>query len=116
MKEVIYLTVSRRKVEKMTKTLPDIRRGEIPVKLTVTVDEKAFREPVITKEVVINDWREGIDMADVEFRQSFITPDEAELIRQQRLEKMATILREQGYIVATPDIVPTQEGEEKESE
>lgn len=110
MKEVIYLTLSRSKVEKMTKNLPEIRRGELPVKITVIVDEKAFREPVITKEVVINDWREGIDMADVEFRQSFITPDEAEAIRQQRLQKMATILREQGYSVVTP------EAEEKEAE
>lgn len=83
----------------MTKTLPVISRGEIPVKLELTVEESAFREPVITKEVVISDWRDGIDLADVEFRSHFITPDEAEQIKRSRLEKMQEILRANGYAV-----------------
>jgi len=76
-----------------------ISRGEIPVKLELTVEESAFREPVITKEVVISDWRDGIDLADVEFRSHFITPDEAEQIKRSRLEKMQEILRANGYAV-----------------
>ena len=85
MKETIYLVVSPYKVERMTKNLPGLSRGEIPVKLTITVDEKAFREPVISKEVHIDDWREGVDIADVEFRGSVITEEEAEIIKQRRL-------------------------------
>lgn len=103
MKETIYLTVSRQKVEKMTKSLPSINRGEIPVKIVVTVDEKAFCEPVIEKEVTINDWRDGIDIGDVEFRGSVITKDEAEMIKKARLAKMTEILQEQGYEVTKPD-------------
>jgi hypothetical protein len=103
MKEVIYLTVSRDRVENMTKRLPSVRRGEIPVKLTVSVDEKAFREPVIEKYVTIEDWTNGIDIADVEFTQSIITSEEAEMIRQARLAKMKEILEGQGYEVKAPE-------------
>jgi hypothetical protein len=89
MKETIYLVASPYKVERMTKNLPALTRGEIPVRQTRTVDEKAFREPVISKEVYINDWRDGVDMGDVEFQESVITEEEAEMIRQRRLEKNA---------------------------
>jgi hypothetical protein len=104
MKEIIYLVVSPYKVERMTKNLPSLHRGEIPVKLTVNVDAKAFREPVISKEVYIEDWREGIDIADVEFKSNIITEEEAEQIRQRRLEKMRDILQEQGYMVTEPEV------------
>lgn len=103
MKETIYLVVSPYKVERMTKNLPGLSRGEIPVKLTITVDEKAFREPVISKEVHIDDWRDGVDIADVEFRGSVITEEEAELIKQRRLEKMRGILEAQGFTVTEPE-------------
>src|SRR5215217_720626 len=103
MKETIYLVVSPYKVERMTKNLPGLSRGEIPVKLTITVDEKAFREPVISKEVHIDDWREGVDIADVEFRGSVITEEEAEIIKQRRLEKMRGILEAQGFTVTEPE-------------
>jgi hypothetical protein len=83
----------------MTKNLPATSRGEIPVKLHVTIEEGAFREPVIAKEVVINDWREGIDMADVEFEWLSITEEEAEVIRGRRLEKMKSILESNGYSI-----------------
>jgi hypothetical protein len=43
MKETIYLVVSPYKVERMTKNLPGLSRGEIPVKLSITVDEKVMR-------------------------------------------------------------------------
>lgn len=99
MKETIYLVVSKNKVERMTKTLPNLYRGEIPVKLSVEVDETAFREPVLERKVTINDWREGIDIADIEFRENIITEEEAEKIRQMRLDKMQQILTNNGYSV-----------------
>jgi hypothetical protein len=102
-KEVIYLAVSRRKVERMNKSMPDLARGEIPVKLVIEVDEAAFREPVIERHVHIADWREGIDIADVEMRESVITEAEAELIRQRRLAAMRHILEDHGYGITAPE-------------
>lgn len=99
MREIIFLRVSRHKVEAMTKNMPALNRGEIPVKLTITVEDGAFREPVISKEVIIDDWREGIDIADVEFKQNIITPEEAEMVKQARLDKMQKILITNGYTV-----------------
>lgn len=83
----------------MTKNLPYINRGEIPVKLTIEVKDDAFKEPVIAKEVVIEDWQAGTDLADVEFNGSVITEEEALKIKQMRLDRMASILQEQGYAV-----------------
>lgn len=103
MKETIYLTVSKSKVEKMTKSLPDVRRGEIPIKVLVEVEEQAFRTPVIEKTIYIDDWREGIDMADVDFNGSAITQEEAQMLRDRRLEKMREILESQGYTVEKPE-------------
>jgi len=102
-KEVIYLAVSRSKVERMTKNLPDLRRGEIPVKLEITVDDSAFREPVITRQVHIADWREGTDIADVELKEAVITEEEAALIRARRLARMQEILIAHGWEVFAPE-------------
>jgi hypothetical protein len=84
MKDVIFLVVDRTKVIRMTKGLPSLHRGEIPVKLNVTVADSAFREPVLERDVEVVDWREGIDLADVSFEQSVITEEEAEMIREHR--------------------------------
>lgn len=97
MNETIYLVLDKWGVKRMTKNLPSLNRGEIPVKLNVTVAEEAFREPVLVKEVTIEDWRQGVDIADVEFKESVITEDEAALIREQRIMRMKEILEEQGY-------------------
>jgi hypothetical protein len=97
MKEVIYLVAGSGGVRRMTKNLPSLYKGEIPIKVTVTVEPKAFRTPVIEKEVYVEDWREGIDMADVDFKQTAITPEEAEIIRKNRLKKMSEILKANGY-------------------
>lgn len=102
MQETIFLAVSRRRVERMTKTLPDLRRGEIPVKLVLEVDEGAFREPVIERHVVVADWRDGLDLVDVEFRDSVITEAEAEIIRARRLDRMREVLEGRGYTVTGP--------------
>lgn len=99
MKDVIYLIVNRSGVQGMRKSLPQVHRGEIPVKINVTVPEGAFTTPVLEQHITVNDWEQGIDLKDVEFRHSIITADEAETIRQNRLAKMKAILEEQGYTV-----------------
>ena len=103
MREIIFLVVSHQRVERMTKSLPQLKRGEIPVKLIVEVAPTAFREPVIERHVMIDDWREGVDIADVDFTETFITESEAAQIRQQRLAKMAAMLTEHGYLVKEPE-------------
>jgi hypothetical protein len=102
MREIIYLVVSRQRVERMTKNLPQLSRGEIPVKLILEVAPGAFREPVIERHVVVDDWRDGIDLADVNFTETFITEAEAAIIRQRRLDKMAELLAEHGWKVDRP--------------
>lgn len=104
MKEVIYLRVSRAKVEGMTKNLPYINRGEIPIKLTIEVKDDAFKEPTIAKEVVIEDPLAGTDIAaDVEFKGNVITEDEAKKIKSMRIERMAEILRSEGFEITMPE-------------
>ena len=100
MREVIFLAVDRYGVKRMNKSLPSLNRGEIPVKLIISVEDDAFREPVIVKEVEITDWRQGVDIADVEFQEAVITEEEAAVIRERRLEKMREVLEQQGYTVA----------------
>lgn len=100
MKEVIYLRVSRHKVEGMTKNLPNLYSGEIPVKLTIEVKPEAFHEPVIEKEVTVDDWSDGINVDDVTFDKSIITQAEADKIREMRLQRMSEILESQGYKVS----------------
>lgn len=101
--EIIYLRVDRSGIRGMTKSLPQLRRGEIPVKLELVVEDDAFRTPVIEKRVVVEDWREGIDIADVDFKETLITEDEAKLIREQRLARMKQVLEAQGYEITKPE-------------
>jgi|GEM_PF-1386441 len=102
MKDTIYLIVGREKVEGFRKTMPDLKRNQIPVKLTIEVDEKAFGTPVVEKHVFVNDWTKGIDIEDVRFEKNVITDEEAALIREKRLAKMKQILEEQGYEISEP--------------
>lgn len=100
MQDTIYLRIDRYKVTGMTKSMPgSVPRGEIVVKVEVNVEAAAFREPALVSKIEVTDWRDGIDLADVEFRQRFITEDEADVIRKQRLAKMADILADHGYTV-----------------
>lgn len=99
MEQIIYLYADSWGINRMTKNLGEVKRGEIPIKLTIKISEKAFREPVIEKEVVIEDWRQGVDIADIDFKETFITEEEAGAIREMRLKKMADILKQQGYEV-----------------
>lgn len=99
MQETIFLVISRQRVERMTKSLPSLKRGEIPVKIVVRVAATAFREPVIEREVEIVDWRDGIEVGDLDLKESFITEAEAAMIRKQRLEKMRELMEANGYEV-----------------
>jgi hypothetical protein len=101
-KEVIYVAVSPQRVERMAKSMPTLKRGEIPVKLVIEVAPSAFREPVIERQVHVTDWREGIDIADPELRDGVITEAEAQMIRAQRLAAMRQILEGRGYTVTAP--------------
>jgi hypothetical protein len=102
MNQTVYIVASRHGIGRMTKNLPELRRGEIPIKVNIKIDEKAFRVPTIEREIVINDWQEGVDIGDVEFRKDIITQDEADMIRQRRFDKMKELLEEQGYTIAPP--------------
>jgi len=108
MKDIIYLVCNNQKVEGMRKTLPDLRKGEICIKLTVEVESKAFGSPTIEKKIYVEDWRHGIDLEDVEFRQNIITEEEAQMIREKRLARMEQILKSQGYTVKKPNEKETE--------
>ena len=99
MKDTIFLTVDRRGVQGMRKSYTGAKRGEVIVKLNVTVPQEAFSPPVLDQEVVVNDWRDGIDLEDVEFNQAVITQEEADIIKEKRLAKMVEILDGHGYDV-----------------
>lgn len=101
--ETIYLYADQWGINRMTKNLGQVKRGEIPIKLELEVEETAFREPVIEKKVVISDWRQGVDIADIDFKETFITEEEAAVVRQMRFEKMTEILTKQGFQVSKPE-------------
>lgn len=104
MKDIIYLICTASGVESMRKTFPgDCGRGRIPVKLTINMDKGNFSPPYIEQQITVNTWTKGLELEDVEFRASFITPEEAESIRQHRLEKMQEVLESQGYSVTKND-------------
>jgi len=101
MKEVIYLTASRSGVgSTVRKNLPtNLSRGEVPIKVIVEIAPDAFAPPVIEQSILIENPYKGIDLEDVHFSGSVITEAEAEVIRQRRLEKAASILKANGYTV-----------------
>lgn len=95
----MYMVLSRDGFKYGRKNLPDVKRGQIVVKLYIEVEDECFGQPVLEQNVYIEDWQKGIDINDVEFNQQIITGEEAELIRNKRIEKMKNILEEQGYII-----------------
>lgn len=101
MKEIIYLTASRNGVSNtVRKNLPtNLSHGEVPIKVVVEIASDAFAPPVIEQHIAIENPYKGIDLEDVYFNGSIITEAEAELIRQKRLEKAASILQANGYTV-----------------
>jgi hypothetical protein len=49
-KETIYLIADRSGILGMRKNLPEVRRGEIPVKLTIAVPPEAFSPPTLARD------------------------------------------------------------------
>ena len=101
--ETVYLILNQHGVDRMTKRLPTVGRDEVPVRLHVKIDHKAFQTPVLERTVEIVNWRGGIDLEDVQFTGTYITEEEAEIIRARRLAKMREILETQGYTVTHPE-------------
>ena len=97
MKDVIYLVVNRNKVDRMTKTLPNLYKGEYVVRVAVTVDDDAFNEPTISKEIHVENWRQVIDVLDVDFSEPYITEEEATIIRERREAQLIEALKLKGY-------------------
>lgn len=99
MKDTIYLILDRNGVKGLRKSLVDVKRGEVCAKFNITMPDTAFRPPVLEQNIAIDTWHNGIDIEDVKFEKNVITEAEAEVIRQNRLEKMAEILSSQGYTI-----------------
>lgn len=104
MRQIIYLIVTPGGIDRMTKRQPDHNRGELPIKLTVNLPNGLFNPPVISQEITVADPRDGLDIErDVELRQLFITPEEADVLRRRRLAKMREILEAAGYEIKGPE-------------
>ena len=113
MKETIYLYANKYGIDRMRKTLTDFKRGEIPIKLIVEVDDNAFGIPSIEKYIIIDDWGSAVDIEDVNFDKNIITPDEANIIKNKRIEKMKQILESQGYEINKKKSISKQAGDTK---
>ncbi len=103
MKDIVYIVVNRNKVDRMTKTLPNLYQNEHVIRLEVNVKDSAFNAPTLTQKIEVDDWREGIDISDVDFSEPYITEKEAELIRKQREERMIAMLKAKGYSIEKTD-------------
>jgi EAL domain-containing protein (putative c-di-GMP-specific phosphodiesterase class I) len=103
MKEVIYLVVDEAGVRRMTKNLPALNKYELPLKLEIEVTPEAFRSPTLTRKVVVTDWRQGIDVPQLDAKELFITEEEAENLRRQRIKRLAQTLEAEGYTVIKPN-------------
>ena len=75
----------------MTENPPSLYEGGIRIELQLTVEPTTSREPLIEKSIVVENWRAGVDIADVEVKETTIT-EEAQLVREQRLKRMAEVL------------------------
>jgi hypothetical protein len=106
MKQTIYLAVTRQGVDRMTKRMPDLQRGEIPIKLMLEVDPAAF---------VAQDGQENLpvpwddfDVRPLDIRDGIITEQEAAMIVQQRLADMSAVLEARGYTITPPAVDPNE--------
>ncbi len=100
MKQTIYLRADRRSVINMTKSMPGVYKDEIVIKVNVEVDDTVFGTPVIEQNVHVVDWAKDIDVKDVRLEQNIITKEEADMIRESRLERMREVLEAQGYTIS----------------
>lgn len=101
--QVVWFVMNESGIERMTKRQPaSLYRSEHAVKITVRWDTRALSPPTLEREVVIEDWRQGLDVSDVDFKQATITETEADIIRAARREAMVAQMRELGYVVIPP--------------
>jgi hypothetical protein len=109
MKDTIFLIINRSGVQAMRKSFVGTKRGEVCVKFNIEMPSNAFEPPVLEQRVYIDSWTKGIDMEDVDFKQNIITEEEAAIVRERRLAKMAEILKSQGYTVSKSEDSEEQE-------
>ena len=55
MKQTVYIIASKSGIERLTKRHPFLGRGEIGVKLTVTIPDAAFSSPLIAAALDVED-------------------------------------------------------------
>ena len=56
MKDTIYLILNRNRVDRMVKTrMPNLRGGEVAVKLSISIDDKHFRSPLVSAHLDVGD-------------------------------------------------------------
>jgi hypothetical protein len=105
MRDIIFLRCDHAKVLGMTKSVPQTRRGEIAIKVNVTVDNGAYGPPVIEQNIEVVDWADVIGhdsaLVDLALKRPFITAEEAELIKERRLQELAESLRATGRFEVT---------------
>lgn len=104
MVETIYLRVDRNGVKGMTKTLPRLNKNEYPVKINIEVKPEAFREPLMEKDIVISDWRQGLAFPDVDLKNMTITQQEADRIVADREAELVKDLQAKGYQITKPSV------------
>jgi hypothetical protein len=102
MRDTVFIVVDRAGARKMTKGLPAVKRGEIPIKLRLEVDEAAFSPPVVEQHLHITDWRAGRGAIQFAVREGTITEAEAGTLRADMLLEMRDTLERAGYTVTPP--------------
>jgi hypothetical protein len=103
MRETIYLRVSRNKVEGMTKKMPGLYKGELPVKLNIEIPDKSFGTPTIEKDVRIDTATPELTAADLNIKSLTITETEFAKIKEERRTAMIEQLQSDGFTVTAPE-------------
>ena len=105
MKDTAYMICSRKKIENMRKTLPkDLSPAQIPIKVNLEIPDEQFGPKVLEKKVFVNEFRDNLDLEDVDFEGSHITEEEAEMIKENRKESARKFLEDQGFKVQEEEV------------
>lgn len=102
MTEEIFLIATKTGIDRMVKTeksATNLRKSEIPIRIKITIPDDNWKPPFIEKEIVINRWDKGIELEDVEFEGQYVTEEEAQWLREKRIERAKEMLEGQGYSV-----------------
>jgi hypothetical protein len=102
MRDTVFIVVDRAGARKMTKGLPAVKRGEIPIKLNLVVDPSAFAPPVVEQSLHITDWRAGRGAIQFAVKEGTITEAEAASLKADMLLEMRETLERAGYTVTPP--------------